>query len=234
MAFEKKFSLDNLYDVDEFNKYLDNMGLEYKVKIEITEIDEKHPSVELTGSFSRESIKKILDQRKIDLHSNAQKDVLTDLFSRDYFDKRVVTIDRSQVLPVAVINLNINDWKFVNDNWGDEESDRLIKIIANIIKAEAKPYFICGRVDGDVFGVIIPMALDGEAEFFVNSVKNRCEDYEDEILAPSVAAGIVYKTNIEQNLEDLFSDAEYLMFEDKYNIKNSEGYRERLEHGLNS
>ena len=39
----------------------------------------------------------------------------------------------------TVLNVNINDWKFVNDHFGDEESDRLIKTIADILKKEAKP-----------------------------------------------------------------------------------------------
>ena len=66
----------------------------------------------------------------------------------------------------------------------------------------------------------------------VDKVVNRCNNYEDSILAPSVAAGIAYKTNIEQKLEDLMSDAEYSMFEKKYEMKNTPQYRERLEHGL--
>ena len=47
--------------------------------------------------------------------------------------------------------MNINDWKFVNENYGDEESDRLIKTVAGILKQEAKPEYVMGRVDGDVF-----------------------------------------------------------------------------------
>lgn len=234
MGFEKKFSLDNAYEVDEFVKYLDNMTSNLSIKIQVTEDGDKRPEIELTGKFTQEQIKKVLEQRKIDLHGANQKDELTGLFSSDYFYKRVSTVDRSNVLPVAIIEFNINDWKYVNDNYGDEESDRLIQIIAGIIRGESKPYFVSGRMDGDVFGILIPMALDGEAEFFVNKVKNRCLEYDDEILAPSVAAGIVYKTNIEQSIDDLFGDAEYSMFEDKFEIKNSEGYRERLEHGKNA
>ena len=101
-----------------------------------------------------------------------------------------------------------------------------------IIKEEMKPEFVVGRIDGDVFGILIPMAADGEAEEFAARIQDRCFTYEDPILAPSVAVGVVYKTNIEETLEEKMSDAEYEMFNNKFEIKNAPGYRERLSKGL--
>lgn len=159
----------------------------------------------------------------------SRMDELTGVFANDYFEKRMQIVDRSEVVPVAVIEININDWKYANDHYGDEESDRLIRIIADIVREEANPYFVIGRIDGDVFGVLIPMVEEGEAEDYARRIKERCVNYEDEKLAPSVAIGIVYKNNIEQSVQDLFSDAQYEMFEDKLAMKQAPGYRERLE-----
>ena len=156
-------------------------------------------------------------------------DELTGVFANDYFEKRMQIVDRSEVVPVAVIEININDWKYANDHYGDEESDRLIRIVADIVREEANPYFVIGRIDGDVFGVLIPMVEEGEAEDYARRIKKRCVNYEDEKLAPSAAIGIVYKDNIEQSVQDLFSDAQYEMFEDKLAMKQEPGYRERLE-----
>lgn len=157
------------------------------------------------------------------------EDALTGVYHKLYFEERMKVIDRAEVVPVAVINVNINDWKYVNDNFGDEESDRLIKTIADILKQEKKPDYVIGRVDGDVFIVLIPMAEDGEAEEYCKRVQQACLSYEDEILAPSVACGVVYKTNVEEMVEDKLDDAEYEMFNNKFEIKNAPGYRERLE-----
>ncbi len=157
------------------------------------------------------------------------EDPLTGVYHKLYFEERMKVIDRAEVVPVAVINVNINDWKYVNDNFGDEESDRLIKTIADILKQEKKPDYVIGRVDGDVFIVLIPMAEDGEAEDYCRRVQQACLSFEDEILAPSVACGVVYKTNVEEMVEDKLDDAEYEMFNNKFEIKNAPGYRERLE-----
>ncbi len=232
MGSEKKFSLDDKYQLEEIKKQLENASDMLDIVIKVSEKDKSGLKLELEGRMSVEELAGYIDERKRALHSSYQKDELTGLFNSDYFEKRMATIDRSSVLPVAVINFNINSWKFVNDNFGDEQSDRLIEIISGIIAQESKPYFVIGRMDGDIFGVLIPMALEGEAEEYVDKVVKRCNNYEDSILAPSVAAGIAYKTNIEQKLEDLMSDAEYSMFEKKYEMKNSPEYRARLEHGL--
>lgn len=157
------------------------------------------------------------------------EDALTGVYHKLYFEERMRAIDRAEVVPVAVINVNINDWKYTNDHFGDEESDRLIKTIADILKQEKKPDYVIGRVDGDVFIVLIPMAEDGEAEDYCQRVQQACLSYEDEILAPSVACGVVYRTNVEEMIEDKLDDAEYEMFNNKFEIKNAHGYRERLE-----
>lgn len=159
------------------------------------------------------------------------EDALTGVYHKLYFEERMKVIDRAEVVPVAVINVNINDWKYVNDHFGDEESDRLIRTIAEILKQEKKPDYVIGRVDGDVFIVLIPMAEDGEAEAYCERVQRACLAYEDKILAPSVACGVVYKTNVEEMIADKLDDAEYEMFNNKFEIKNAPGYRERLEKG---
>lgn len=181
------------------------------------------------SSIYLEELENQLDSKQHMAEGNEREDVLTGVLNKIYFESKMNVIDRSEVVPVAVLNVNINDWKYANDNFGDEESDRLIRIVADILREEAGSYFIIGRIDGDVFGVLIPMAEEGEAEDYAARVQARCFAYEDPHLAPSVAVGIVYKTNIEETIEEKLSDAEYEMFNNKFEIKNSEGYRERLE-----
>ena len=184
------------------------------------------------SSIYLEELEKRLEERQRKISQNEKEDVLTGVFNKLYFDEKMNLIDRSGVIPVEVINVNINDWKFVNDHFGDEESDRLIQTVAGILKQEAKPDYVVGRIDGDVFGVLIPMAEEGEAKEYTQRVRNRCDTYEDAVLAPSVAVGIVSKTNVEETLKERLSDAEYEMFNNKFEVKNAPGYRERLEKGL--
>ena len=162
----------------------------------------------------------------------ARTDALTGVLTHTYFRSRMKVLDRSQVAPIAAICININDWKFANDHFGDEESDRLIKIIADILQKHAKPEYVVGRVDGDVFNVMIPMPEENEASDYARAVQKECDEYEDDKLAPSVAVGIAVKENVEEFLSQVFSDAEYDMFENKMNMKKAPEYQERLKKGI--
>ncbi|MFI3214692.1 MAG: GGDEF domain-containing protein [Eubacteriales bacterium] len=184
-----------------------------------------------TAMYADELDEKVLKE-KHQVEHGQKEDALTGVLNRLYFGKRRKVIDRAKLAPVTAICVNINDWKFFNENFGDEVSDQLIKIVADILKTEAKPEYIIGRVDGDVFNIIIPAPEDDEAEDFCKRIKEACQTYEDDKIAPSIAVGMVVKENVEEKLSDTFSDAEYEMFQDKFEIKNSRGYRERLEKGL--
>ncbi len=166
-------------------------------------------------------------QKSATIHSD-KEDALTGVMNQSYFEHRMEIVERSEIVPVAAIVVNINDWKFANDHFGDEESDRLIATIADFLKECGKPEYIIGRVDGDVFNVIIPMPEENEAEEYYKAVQKACDTFEDAHLTPSVACGVAYKTNVEEKLVNVFSEAEDEMLQNKIFIKNSEEYCNRL------
>ncbi len=163
-----------------------------------------------------------------------RKDILTGTLCKKYFENRLQVIDRAEIAPVALIQANINDWKFFHDNFGIEESDRLIRVVGKMLLEYAKPDYVIGRCGGDLFNIVIPMPEEQEAEDYVRCLRNALATYDDPVLVPSVAFGIVYKENVEESLNDKISDAEYEMFNDKLRMKNAPDYRERLEKGIGS
>lgn len=158
-----------------------------------------------------------------------QTDPLTGVLNKTYFMDHMKELEQREIVPTAVICVNINDWMYAHTHFGEEESDRLITIVADILKKNADSDTIIGRVDGDIFYILMPLAEENEAMDYCRRIQEECRQYEDEKLAPSVATGCVMRTNVEEDFKTLFSDAEYVMFEHKLEIKNSPGYRERLE-----
>lgn len=172
-----------------------------------------------------------LDQEQSQLKNGIKEDTLTGTLNKSYFRNRVSVVERSGIVPVVVICGNINDWKYANDNYGDDESNRLIQIIAGIIIEESRPEYIIGRVDGDVFHILMPLVEEKEAKEYCARVQEKCMAFDDPHLAPSIAFGMVMRNNIEQDFKSLFSEAEYIMFEDKFRMKNKKGYEQRLKKG---
>lgn len=173
-----------------------------------------------------------LEKERYRVKHGENEDALTGMLNHTYFVERLRRLDQAGTAPVAAVCVNINDWKYVNDHFGDEESNRLIKTVAGILKKESGPSYVIGRVDGDVFHIAVPTPEDGEAEAFCRRVQEACQAYEDPVLAPSAAVGLSYKTNVEESFEEVFSEAEYEMFQNKFQVKQAPGYRERLEKAM--
>ena len=171
-----------------------------------------------------------MEQEAYRIKRGEHEDALTGLLNKTYMKGRL--LEMQETAPAAVICANINDWKFVYDHFGNEESDRLIKTVAGLIRKEAKEEYLIGRVDGDVFEIVIPTPEDGEAEAFCDRIQQACTNYEDPYLAPSLAIGLVYRTNVEESFDKCYSDAEYEMCYNKLDVKHADGYKKRLEHGL--
>lgn len=166
-----------------------------------------------------------------------EHDPLTGVLNRKCFLNRMKQLTEREIVPTAAICVNINDWRFADDNFGEEESDRLIVIVADILQQTANTLSGCrdaviGRIEGDVFHILLPLAEEYEAKAYCEEIQKRCDAFEDELLAPSIAVGCVMRTNVEESFKNLFSDAEYEMFERKLEIKQKEGYQKRLEKGL--
>ncbi len=167
---------------------------------------------------------------------SGQNDPLTGVLNRNHFISQMKELAEREIVPTAAICVNINDWRFVDNNFGEEESDRLIVTVAEILKSKAEEngmnHAVIGRVEGDVFNVLLPLAEEDEAKAYCDAVQQACDSFEDEKLAPSVAVGCVMRTNVEESFKNILSDAEYAMLENKFAIKNAPGYKERLEKGL--
>lgn len=183
-----------------------------------------------------EELEQQLEREAAQAQYSGQNDPLTGVLNRNHFISQMKEIAEREVVPTAAICVNINDWRFVDNNFGEEESDRLIVTVAEILKTQVKEngleHAVIGRVEGDVFHVLLPLAEEDEAKAYCDAIQLACDSFEDEKLAPSIAVGCVMRTNVEESFKNILSDAEYAMLENKFAIKNAPGYRERLEKGL--
>lgn len=104
-------------------------------------------------------------QRK--LREQAIRDPLTGLYNRRFMDEILVReIARAQRddLPISIMMLDIDHFKKVNDTYGHEAGDLMLKTLANILLRESRRSDIPCRYGGEEFCVImigapLPIAL---------------------------------------------------------------------------
>ncbi len=87
----------------------------------------------------------------------ATHDLLTDLYTREHlFDTIEKTIREDQETNYLVVYTNVNNFKIINDVFGNTFGDCVLKAIADKIRLLMTDRCIYGRIVGDTFGMFIP------------------------------------------------------------------------------
>ena len=101
-------------------------------------------------------VARVVAERKVKLL--AYKDSLTDLPNRllfaDRLEQAVLRSERSRGI-IALMLIDIDDFKLVNDSFGHEAGDKLIQAIGDIISKSLRRADTVARLGGDEFAVIV-------------------------------------------------------------------------------
>jgi diguanylate cyclase (GGDEF)-like protein len=93
------------------------------------------------------------------LYELAMVDGLTGLFMRRYFDARIEEeIERSKryKTPFSVVMMDVDDFKKLNDDHGHLIGDRVLRAIANVVKAQMRGVDTAARYGGEEIALILP------------------------------------------------------------------------------
>jgi diguanylate cyclase (GGDEF)-like protein len=96
----------------------------------------------------------------------AERDALTGLRNRRaFFETGAETLSRSVARgkPAAVLMIDIDHFKSVNDNFGHISGDRVITAVAEMIEKSVRSQDVVGRLGGEEFAVILPDCAADEA-----------------------------------------------------------------------
>ena len=107
-------------------------------------------------------MKKIFNAIKIRRKVNMTKedkvkyiDQLTSLKNRNYLNSKIEEWDESEVYPQAIIVVDLNNVSYINDNYGREEGDKVIKEAANILMQFQLENSEIMRTDGNEFLIFL-------------------------------------------------------------------------------
>src|SRR5918998_3855173 len=154
----------------------------------------------------------------------AAHDALTDLPNRTLFLERLqhaLALAEQLERTVAVLFVDLDNFKFVNDSLGHQVGDRLLVAVAERLSACVRPEDTVARFSGDEFAFLLENVVDkGGAVSLAERIMQELQapftldEYE---LFVTTSIGIVLSTPEQKNLlpEDLLRNADVALFEAK-------------------
>lgn len=181
----------------------------------------------LSVAVEREMIQRSMELEKQRLYEQAMTDSLTGLYTRVYMNealKRIFHIqDRNPETTLGVILFDIDHFKRINDTYGHNKGDEVLKTVASQILETVRSSDIPVRIGGEEFAVFITGKDAKTADKIAERVRSKVEGLifsdpmENERL--TISAGVAFRVP-KQPLEDFIHRADTALYQAKQQGRN--------------
>ena len=163
------------------------------------------------------------------LQFKAFHDALTGLPNRELFydrlEQSLKLLRRSDSRGIAVLFLDLDHFKAINDTWGHAAGDQVLKTVAERIGGQLRDHDTLARLGGDEF-VILLREIDRDGEI-VRVVERICSalatpiDLGEGSVVPEVSVGIALQFRGDANADDLLERADRALYDAKRSGRNT-------------
>ncbi|MEL0167398.1 MAG: diguanylate cyclase [Pseudomonadaceae bacterium] len=167
---------------------------------------------------------KLLQQKLRDL---ADRDPLTDTYNRRYFD---VTIARELGFcqrhgqPLALILIDIDHFKSVNDDYGHQAGDQLLIALATLLGKHSRASDIVCRFGGEEFLVALPntdcATAQARAEEYRNAFAATSIQWQEQTVGTTISLGVACYPVHAGDAEGLLQCADIALYRAKKSGRN--------------
>jgi diguanylate cyclase (GGDEF)-like protein len=152
----------------------------------------------------------------------ASIDPLTGLFNRRYFDSRLeaeLQRARRHNEPLALLMVDIDNFKAINDELGHVVGDRLLRCVSDRLRRGVRIFDVCARYGGDEFAILMPSSNVETAVLVAERIRTTVGGHcAYGTAGVTVSIGIAHSDGREQ---ELLSNADRALLEAKALGKNA-------------
>ncbi|WP_300276616.1 GGDEF domain-containing protein [Peptacetobacter sp.] len=153
------------------------------------------------------------------------KDTLTSMKNRHSFEKQIDEDSKNinNYTSYWAISIDINDLKYINNNFGYSHGDRLIKNLADSIEETFDDIGKSFRIGGDEFIILIKNESDEKIERYIELFQSLITSYNkihDIKLTISIGYDS-YKFGYDKSIFDLITRVDYILLKNKKKNKSS-------------
>ena len=159
------------------------------------------------------------------LNYAANHDSLTDVLSRHGFVQACNLLFKRlshDGTPIAVLMLDLDHFKRVNDSHGHATGDRLLRDFTRTLAQTLRPQDVLGRIGGEEFAVVLPQISAADAATIAERLCNavRTEAFlttQQEPMRATVSIGVAHVTRLQRHdsIETLLRDADIALYQSK-------------------
>lgn len=130
----------------------------------------------------------------------ATHDRLTGIYNSSYFSEKVSELlKRDPDTPRLILCSNIKDFKLVNDLFGLEKGNEVLKMLAELLKTTCCNGTLYGRTGGDKFAVCIPKEHFKE-EDFLNAIYTLSKTFNNTLYHLHIYVGVYEITDCNEDV----------------------------------
>jgi diguanylate cyclase (GGDEF)-like protein len=118
--------------------------------------------------------------RMRDLTHLATVDALTGLFNRRFFETRLeqeIERQRRHVDDLALLLVDLDNFKALNDSEGHLVGDRVLREVADILSRAVRIFDVCARFGGEEFVILMPGANAETALRIAERIRRQVEQH---------------------------------------------------------
>jgi diguanylate cyclase (GGDEF)-like protein/PAS domain S-box-containing protein len=142
-------------------------------------------------------------------------DQLTGLYNRRFFEEEITRLDKKDILPVALLMIDVNGLKLTNDAFGHIMGDQLLVKVAEVLKNTCRKDDAISRIGGDEFVILLPNTKKDVSEKLVKRIYAEIEKCTLNGIIISVSIGWETKESHHVSMSEIFRKAEEHMYRKK-------------------
>ena len=165
-----------------------------------------------------------LDQLE-ELRDAATKDFLTRLYNRRYFFDTAEPMFKSARhtgRPLSVAMFDVDHFKSVNDTYGHDAGDEVLKALADILREEVRDEDMPARFGGEEFCVLVDAMEPKALQEYFDGIRKRIEatpiDTGEHTLNITASVGVC--PTLRDSLDDMLAAADAMLYEAKEGGRN--------------
>ena len=180
-----------------------------------------------------EELEKKVEERTRELKFAANHDPLTGLANRRYFTQQLCSVIGETDNPsnIALLFLDVDDFKPINDSEGHDAGDQLLIQVASVLATTIGPNDFAGRLGGDEF-LVLMQGLENQCD-----ATRLCNEFRKKLnnqifingrrVMVTASMGIVFcRSQDYQSCDELITNADLAMYSAKGEGKNNHQFFE--------